>query len=38
MKPIPWNARLWKESVAQFREFLNPLIVAGGEKGGHYAG
>jgi SRSO17 transposase len=27
MKPIPWNARLWKESVAQFLEFLNPLVV-----------
>ena len=26
MKPIPWNAKLWKESVTQFLEFLNPLI------------
>ncbi len=27
MKPIPWNARLWKESVTQFLAFLNPLIA-----------
>src|SRR5208337_711643 len=27
MKPIPWNAKLWKESVTQFLEFLNPLIA-----------
>src|SRR5271154_4500203 len=27
MKPIPWNAKLWKESVPQFLEFLNPLIA-----------
>ena len=27
MKPIPWNAKLWKASVAQFLEFLNPLIT-----------
>src|ERR1035441_6394528 len=27
MKPIPWNAKLWKESVTQFLEFLNPLIT-----------
>src|SRR6202167_5422726 len=27
MKPIPWNAKLWKASVTQFLEFLNPLIA-----------
>ena len=27
MKPIAWNAKLWKESVTQFLEFLNPLIA-----------
>jgi len=27
MKPIPWNARLWKESVRQLLAFLNPLIA-----------
>ena len=27
MKPLAWNARLWKESVTQFLEFLNPLIA-----------
>src|SRR5208337_1643105 len=27
MEPIPWNAKLWKESVTQFLEFLNPLIA-----------
>src|SRR6202167_3090638 len=27
MKPIPWNAKLWKESVPQFLEFLSPLIA-----------
>src|SRR5271157_1665687 len=27
MKPIPWNAKLWKESVTQFLEYLNPLIA-----------
>src|SRR5450631_786060 len=26
MKPIPWNAKLWKASVTQFLKFLNPLI------------
>jgi SRSO17 transposase len=26
MKPITWTARLWKESIKQFREFLRPLI------------
>ncbi len=27
MKPIPWNAKLWKESVKRFHEFLSPLIA-----------
>src|SRR5579859_6171598 len=27
MKPIAWNAKLWKESVEQFHKFLGPLIV-----------
>jgi len=27
MKPIAWNAKLWKESVTQLHEFLNPLIA-----------
>jgi len=27
MKPIPWNTRLWKESVTQLLEFLNPLVA-----------
>ena len=27
MEPIPWNAKLWKESVTQLLEFLNPLIA-----------
>src|SRR5580658_11388808 len=27
MKPIPWNAKLWKASVTQLLEFLNPLIA-----------
>jgi len=27
MKPIPWNAKLWKESVKRFHEFLCPLIA-----------
>ena len=27
MKLLSWNARLWKESVTQFLEFLNPLIA-----------
>ena len=27
MKPLAWNARLWKESVTQLFEFLNPLIA-----------
>ena len=27
MKPIPWNGKLWKESVTQFLEFLNPLLA-----------
>ena len=27
MKPIPWNARLWKESVTQLHEFLSPLMA-----------
>jgi SRSO17 transposase len=32
MKPIPWNVRLWKESVEQFHEFLRPLIAGLGRK------
>ena len=27
MKPIAWTAKLWKESVTQLLEFLNPLIA-----------
>src|SRR5271157_1665684 len=27
MKPIAWNAKLWKESVTQLHEFLSPLIA-----------
>src|SRR5271166_3177196 len=27
MESIPWHAKLWKESVTQFLEFLNPLIA-----------
>jgi len=27
MKPIAWNANLWKASVTQFHEFLSPLIA-----------
>ena len=27
MKPIAWNAKLWKESVEQFHEFMNPLVA-----------
>ncbi len=27
MKPIPWNAKLWKESVKRFHEFMAPLIA-----------
>ena len=27
MKPINWNAKLWKESGEQFHKFLQPLIV-----------
>ena len=27
MKPIAWTAKLWKESVTQFLEFLHPLIA-----------
>jgi SRSO17 transposase len=27
MKPIPWNAKLWKESVKRFHEFLSPLVA-----------
>jgi SRSO17 transposase len=27
MKPIAWNAKLWKESVTQLHEFLSPLIT-----------
>src|SRR5271166_4207240 len=27
MEPIPWNAKLWKESVTQLLEFLNPLVA-----------
>ncbi|HTV57216.1 MAG TPA: transposase, partial [Terriglobia bacterium] len=27
MRPITWNAKLWKESVEQFHRFLQPLIV-----------
>jgi len=30
MKPIPWNAKLWKASVTQFLEFLHPLIAGVG--------
>ncbi|MGH8336314.1 MAG: IS701 family transposase [Gammaproteobacteria bacterium] len=26
MKPIEWNARLWKESVKQFHQFMAPLV------------
>jgi SRSO17 transposase len=32
MKPLAWNARLWKESVTQFLEFLNPLIAGLGRR------
>ena len=27
MKPIRWNAKLWKESVKRFHEFMAPLIT-----------
>jgi len=27
MKPIPWNANLWKGSVKQFHQFLGPLFA-----------
>jgi hypothetical protein len=27
MKPIAWNAKLWKESVTQLHEFLSPLMA-----------
>jgi len=27
MKPITWNARLWKETAEQFHEFMRPLIA-----------
>jgi hypothetical protein len=27
MKPIPWNAQLWKESVRRFHKFMAPLIA-----------
>ena len=27
MKPIAWNAKLWKDSVEQFHEYLNPLVA-----------
>ncbi len=27
MKPLAWNAKLWKESVTQLHEFLRPLIA-----------
>jgi SRSO17 transposase len=27
MKPIPWNAKLWKARVTQWQEFLSPLIA-----------
>ena len=27
MKPIPWNAKLWKESVGRFHKFMAPLIT-----------
>ena len=27
MKPIPWNAKLWKESVERFHKFMAPLIA-----------
>src|ERR1035438_5749869 len=27
MKPIPWNAKLWKESVKRFQMFMAPLIA-----------
>src|ERR1022692_2518245 len=27
MKPIAWNAKLWKASVTQLHEFLSPLIA-----------
>ena len=27
MKPIAWNAQLWKESVERFHEFLGPLVA-----------
>ncbi len=28
MKSIPWNAKLWKESVGRFHMFMAPLIAA----------
>src|ERR1039458_7721481 len=37
MKPIPWNAKLWKASVTQFLEFLNPLIAVLGRSDGRVA-
>jgi SRSO17 transposase len=27
VKPIRWNAKLWRESVKQFHEFLEPLVA-----------
>ena len=27
MKPLAWNAKLWKESVTRLHEFLSPLIA-----------
>ena len=27
MKPIAWNAKLWKKSVGRFHEFMAPLIT-----------
>ena len=27
MKPIEWNAKLWKESIKQFHQFMTPLVT-----------
>src|ERR1035438_4513540 len=32
MKPIPWNAELWKESVKRFQMFMAPLIAGLGRR------